>query len=171
MNRRFLPISMEVFFFRMFNPIETETGWPQTWKTWKTWKTQGIWKIVKISGKTQGNLNFCRKNLENSGKMKNMWHDRQQKYPHRIFLSWVAQGKSLKYPGKLRENSGKTQGKLRESSCSKMWSPCERNAGKTYALIIKSISCPWNYPCDSSSILQRKTLSCSSRSSFFLVDY
>ena len=27
---------------------------------------------VRISGKTQGNLNFCRKNLENSGKMKNM---------------------------------------------------------------------------------------------------
>ena len=29
--------------------------------------------------KSQGN-NFCRKNLENSGKMKNMRHDRQQKY-------------------------------------------------------------------------------------------
>ena len=37
-------------------------GWPQTWKT------QGIWKIVKISGKTQGNLNFYRKNLETHGK-------------------------------------------------------------------------------------------------------
>ena len=48
----------------------TCSGWPQTWKTWKTWKTQGIWKIVKISGKTQGNLNFYRKNLENSEKMK-----------------------------------------------------------------------------------------------------
>ena len=44
--------------------------------------------------------------------MKNMWHDRQQKCTHRIFLSWVAQGKSLKLPGKLRE-----------SSFSKMWSP------------------------------------------------
>ena len=33
-------------------------------------ETQGIWKIVKFSGKTQGNLNFCRKNLENSGKIK-----------------------------------------------------------------------------------------------------
>ena len=42
------------------------SGWPQTWKT------QGISKIVKISGKTQGNLNFCRKNLEHSGKMKKM---------------------------------------------------------------------------------------------------
>ena len=49
----------------------TITGWPQTWKT------KGIWKIVKISGKTQGN--FCRQNLENSGKMKNMWRDRQRK--------------------------------------------------------------------------------------------
>ena len=48
-------------------------GRPQTWKTWKT---QGICKIVNISGKTQGNFNFCRKNLENSGKMKNMGHDR-----------------------------------------------------------------------------------------------
>ena len=42
----------------------SSAGWPQTWKT------QGIFKIFKISGKTQGNLNFCRKNLENSGKMK-----------------------------------------------------------------------------------------------------
>ena len=40
---------------------EALTGWQQTWKTWKTWKTQGILKIVKISGKTQGNLHFCRK--------------------------------------------------------------------------------------------------------------
>ena len=30
--------------------------------------------------KSLGNFNFCRKNLENSGKMKNMGHDRQQKY-------------------------------------------------------------------------------------------
>ena len=36
-------------------------------------------EFVKLL-KTQGNFNFCRKNLENSGKMKNMGHDRQQKY-------------------------------------------------------------------------------------------
>ena len=30
-----------------------------------TWKTQGIRKIVKISEKTQGNLNFCREIMEN----------------------------------------------------------------------------------------------------------
>ena len=73
---------------------------------WKTWKTQGIWKIVKISRKTQGNFYFCRKNLENSGKMKNIWHDRQQICIPSNFLSWVAQGKIWKYPGNLRETQG-----------------------------------------------------------------
>ena len=62
-------------------------GWPQTWKTWKTWKTRGILKIVKISGKTQGNLNFCRKNLENSGKMKLCDMIANKNVFHRIFLS------------------------------------------------------------------------------------
>ena len=65
-------------------------------KTWKTWKTQTIWKVVKISWKTQGTLIFCRRNLENSGKMKNMWHDCQQK----------CSPSALKCPGNLRENSG-----------------------------------------------------------------
>ena len=37
------------------NDKSYNSGWPQTWKT------QGICKIVKISGKTQGNLNFSRK--------------------------------------------------------------------------------------------------------------
>ena len=38
--------------------------------------------------------------------MKNMGHDRQQKYILLNFLSWVAQWKKLKCPENLRENSG-----------------------------------------------------------------
>ena len=43
-------------------------------------------EFVKLL-KTQGNFNFCRKNLENSGKMKNKGHDCQQKYISLNFLS------------------------------------------------------------------------------------
>ena len=53
---------------------------------------------------TQGNFNFCGINLENSGKICNMIANKNAL--HWIFLSWVAQGKSSTYPGKLRENSG-----------------------------------------------------------------
>ena len=63
-------------------------------------------KIVKISKKTQGNLNFCRKDLENSGKMKLYDMIANKNAFHRIFLSGVAQGKILKCPGNLREKSG-----------------------------------------------------------------
>ena len=35
-----------------------------------------------------------------------MWHDCQQNALHRIFLSWVAQGKFLKCPGNLSKDSG-----------------------------------------------------------------
>ena len=35
---------------------QNKSGWPQTWITWKTQE------IFKITGKTRGNLNFCRKN-------------------------------------------------------------------------------------------------------------
>ena len=65
----------------------------------KTWKTQGISKIVKISGKAQGNFN--------SGGNENMRHDRQQQCtPFNVSLSSVAQGKILKHPRNLSENSG-----------------------------------------------------------------
>ena len=72
-------------------------------------KTQGIWKIVKISGKTQGNVNFFRRNLENSGKMKNMWHDHQQKCTpsnYRIFSLELLREKVKN----ILEISGETQG-------------------------------------------------------------
>ena len=46
-------------------------GWPQAWKTWKPGKLRAFEKLSE----SQGNLDFCRKNLENSGKIKNMWHD------------------------------------------------------------------------------------------------
>ena len=64
-------LQMIYYLKSLVSAIDFNTGWPQTWKTWRTWKTQGIRKIVKISGKTQGNLNFCREGLENSRKMKN----------------------------------------------------------------------------------------------------
>ena len=79
------------------------TGWPQNWKTWKT----------------QGNLNFCRKNLGNSGKIKLCDMIANKNAFHRMFLSCVAQRKILKCPGNLRE-------KLKEFCFSKMWSPCVR---------------------------------------------
>ena len=83
------------------------SGWPQTWKT------QGIQKIIKVSEKTQGNLNFSKKNLENSGKMK---HDHQQKCTSLNFSLLSCSGKNFKI-------SWKFQGKLREFIFSKMWSP------------------------------------------------
>ena len=61
-------------------------------------------EFVKLL-KSQGNFNFCRKNLENSGKMKNMGHDRQQKYILLNFLLLSCPGKNLKCPKNLRENS------------------------------------------------------------------
>ena len=99
------------------------SGWPQTWKTWKT---QGIWKIVKISRKTHGNLNFCRKNLENSRKIKLCDMIANKNAFHRSFLSWVARGKKFKMPWK-------SQGKLREFCFSKMWPPCLCSSGRSWA--------------------------------------
>ena len=95
-----------------YSPVGPQwAGWPQTWKTWKT---QGIWKLVKISWKSRGILNFCRKNLENSGKITNMGHDRQQKCISLNFPLLSCSGKNLKM-------TWKSQGKLREFSFSKMW--------------------------------------------------
>ena len=54
-------------------------------------------EFEKLS-KSQGNLNFCRKNLENSGKMKNMGHDRQQKCIPLNFPLLRCSGKNFKMP-------------------------------------------------------------------------
>ena len=94
------------FYFQCFSRAVSKIpfpGWPQTWKTWKT---QGICKIVTISGKTQGNFNFFRKNLENSEKMKNMGHDHQQKYILLNFPLLSCSGKKFKVPWKSQGNSG-----------------------------------------------------------------
>ena len=48
-----------------------EQGGHKPGKHGKPGKLKECEKLLK-SQKTQGNLNFCRKNLENSGKMKNM---------------------------------------------------------------------------------------------------
>ena len=72
---------------------------------WKTWKTQGIWKIFRISGKTQGNLNYCRKTWKTHGKCEICDIIANESVFQRIFLSWVAQRKIWKWPGNLR-NSG-----------------------------------------------------------------
>ena len=108
------------------------SGWPQTWKT------QGIWKIVKISGKTQGNFNFCRKALENSGKMKNIWHDHQQKCIPSNFPLLSCSGKNLKI-------SWRSQEKLREFSFSKMGPPCPwiiqyNNIQTFYSVYVQGLS-------------------------------
>ena len=42
----------------------------------KPGKLRAFEKLSESQKKTQGNLDFCRKILENSGKMKNMGHDR-----------------------------------------------------------------------------------------------
>ena len=66
------------------------TGWAQTWKT------QGTWKIVKISEKTQGNFNICKKNLETQEKWKMIDIMIANKNAFNwIFLSSVAEGKTL----------------------------------------------------------------------------
>ena len=70
-------------------------GWPQTWKTWKA---QGICKLLKCHGKLREILIFCRKHLENSGKMKNMGHDCQQKYISLNFPLLSCSGKKFKMP-------------------------------------------------------------------------
>ena len=59
---------------------------------------------LRNCGKTQGNLNFCRKNLENSGKMKKMSHDRQEKCIPLNFPFLSCSQKNFKIcPGNLRE--------------------------------------------------------------------
>ena len=67
-------------------------------------------KSQENSGKILGNLNFCIKNLENSGKMKNMLHDHQKKCT--FFSLELLRGKA--------KISWKSQGKLGEFSFSKM---------------------------------------------------
>ena len=54
-------------------------------------------EFVKLL-KSQGSFNFCRKNLENSGKMKNMGQDRQQKYISLNFPLLSCSGKKFKMP-------------------------------------------------------------------------
>ena len=125
---------------RSYSP---HTGWPQTWKTWKT---QGIWKIVKISGKTRGNLNFCGKKR---GKLRE-----SEKYvtwsPTKMHSSSFS---LLSCSWEKFKISWRTQGKLREFSFSKMWSSCHNFNLK---LIIKAVQivdsskitqivrCAWN---------------------------
>ena len=60
---------------------------------WKTWKTQGIKKIVKISGKFQGNFNFCGKTLKTQGKCKICDIIVNENVFQQTFLSHVSQGK------------------------------------------------------------------------------
>ena len=52
----------------------------------KSGKHGKLWEFEKLS-KSQGNLNFCRKNLENSGKMKLCDMIANKNAFHRIFLS------------------------------------------------------------------------------------
>ena len=81
----------------------TIPGWPQTWKTWKT---QAIWKIVRILGKTQEKLNFCRKTWKTQGKCNICNIIANENVFQGIFLSWVAQRKILKMLWKSQGNSG-----------------------------------------------------------------
>ena len=62
-------------------------------------------EFEKLS-KSQGNLNLCRKTWKTQGKWKVCNIIATENVFHRIFLSWVAQGKIWEYPGNLRENSG-----------------------------------------------------------------
>ena len=93
---------------------DTYTGWPQTWKTWKTWKTQGIWKIVNISGKTQGKWKICDM-IANKNALSEFFSFE--------LPSLSCESFSFELLREKLEISWKTQGKLREFSFSKMWSP------------------------------------------------
>ena len=92
----FKKFSCKVYFFqivvlnarlRFASSPPSLSGWPQTWKT------QEIWKIVKISGKTQGKCKICNIIINENAFQ-------------RTCLPYVSQGKNWKYPGNLRENSG-----------------------------------------------------------------
>ena len=78
----------------------------------KTWKTQGIWKTVRISGKTRENFNFWRKPWKTQGKCKGICGIIANKnVSEQIF--------SLEL---LREKIENTlENSLREFSLSKMW--------------------------------------------------
>ena len=82
------------------------TGWPQTWKTWKTWKTQGVWKIVKISGKRREIWIFIGKPWKTQGKCRICGRIGEENVFQRIILFGITQGKVWKWPGNLIENSG-----------------------------------------------------------------
>ena len=88
------------------DPDNFGTGWIHALRNGKQWHFifsvfQGWYRkrreFVKLL-KSQGNFNFCRKNLENPGKMKNMGHDRQQKYILLNFLLLSCSGKKFKMP-------------------------------------------------------------------------
>ena len=55
-------------------------------------------KLLKSQGKLRGILIFEEKNPKNSGKMKNMGHDRQQKYISFNFPLLSCSGKKFKMP-------------------------------------------------------------------------
>ena len=76
-----------LYFYGKSWKTQGKPGWPQTWKT------QGIGKIVKISGKSQGNLNFMGKNLENSGKCRIYGIITNGNVFQRIILFGISQGK------------------------------------------------------------------------------
>ena len=66
--------------------LSSDQGGHKPGKHGKPGKLREVEKLSK-SGKTQGNLNFCRKNLENSGKMKLCDMIANKNAFHRIFLS------------------------------------------------------------------------------------
>ena len=90
-------------------------GLPQTWETWKIWKTQEIWKIVKISWKTQGKLNFCWKTWKTHGNVQYVARPPMKMHSIEDFFLSCSE-KNLKMLWKSQE-------KLREFSFSKMRSP------------------------------------------------
>ena len=76
---------------------------------------------MKISRKTQGNLNFCRKTWKSEGECETF---------DIVAIIDIMYSTEFFSVNLLRENleealeiSGKTQGKLREFSVLKMWSP------------------------------------------------
>ena len=67
-------------------------------KPGKHGKLREFVKLLKSQGKLREILIFVKKNLENSGKMKNMGHDRQQKYILLNFPLLSSSGKKFKMP-------------------------------------------------------------------------
>ena len=75
----------------------------------ETWKPGNFREFEKLS-KSQGNLKeiwiYVGKTWKTQGKWKICDMIAHKNAFHRIFLCWVAQGKNLKCPGNLREDSG-----------------------------------------------------------------